>query len=73
MRRYGGHYKVNGPPVNIPTKLDQIVEVLPQMPNELELIPLKLKHKLEYKSYYTYNIVWRDCIIGALTWLKNRN
>ena len=21
MRRYGGHYKVNGPPVNIPAKL----------------------------------------------------
>ena len=43
------------------------------MPNELQLIPLKLKHKLEYKSYYMYNIVWRDRIIGALTWLKNHN
>ena len=29
MKRYGGHYKVNGPPVNIPAKLDQIVEMLP--------------------------------------------
>ena len=43
MKQYGGHYKVNGPPVNIPAKLDQIVEMLPQMPNELQLIPLKLK------------------------------
>ena len=73
MKRYGGHYKVNGPPVNIPAKLDQIVEMLPQMPNELQLIPLKLKCKLEYKSYYMYNIVWRDHIIGALRWLKNHN
>ena len=43
------------------------------MPNELQLIPLKLKCKLEYKSYYMYDIVWRDHIIGALTWLKNHN
>ena len=50
MKRYGEHYKVNGPPVNIPAKLDQIVEMLPQMPNELQLIPLKLKCKLKYKS-----------------------
>ena len=47
--------------------------MLPQMPNELQLIPLKLKRKLEYKSYYMYDIVWRDHIIGALTWLKNHN
>ena len=57
VRKYGGHYKVNGPPVNVPAKLDQIVEMLPQMPNELQLIPLKLKQKLEYKTYYMYNIV----------------
>ena len=43
--------------MNIPAKLDQIVEMLPQMPNELHLIPLKLKCKLEYKSYYVYDIV----------------
>ena len=29
IKRYGGHNKVNGPPVNIPAKLDQIVEMLP--------------------------------------------
>ena len=43
------------------------------MPNELQLIPLKLKQKLEYMSYYMYDIVQRDHIIGALTWLKNHN
>ena len=73
MRRYGGHYKVNGPPVNVPAKPDQIVQMLPQMRNELQLIPLKLKCKLEYKSYYMYDIVQKDHIIGALTWLKSHN
>ena len=57
MRRYGGHYKINGPPVNIPAKLDKIVEMLPRLPNELQLIPLKLKCKLEYKSYYMSDVV----------------
>ena len=35
MRQYGGHYKVNGPPVNVPATLDQIIEILPCMPSEL--------------------------------------
>ena len=29
MKQYGGYYKVNRPPVNIPVKPDQIVEMLP--------------------------------------------
>ena len=57
MKRYGGHYKVNGPCVNVPTQLDQVLKFLPQMPNELQLHPLKLKCKLEYKSHYMYNMI----------------
>ena len=49
MRQYGGHYKVNGPPVNVPATLDQITDILPHMPSELQLHSVKLKHKLEYK------------------------
>ena len=48
MRRYGGHYKVNGPPVNVPTKLDHVIEMLPHLPHQLQLCPIKLKRKLEY-------------------------
>ena len=51
MRQYGGHYKVNGPPVNVPATLDQITEILPHMPSDLQLHPVKLKCKLEYKSH----------------------
>ena len=29
MKRYGGHYKVNGTCVNVPTHLDQVLEILP--------------------------------------------
>ena len=67
MRRYGGHYKVNGPPVNVPTKLDHVIEMLPHLPHQLHLCPIKLKRKLEYKSHYMYDIVQKDKVIGALT------
>ena len=29
MKRYGGYYKVNGPCVNVPTQLDQVLKILP--------------------------------------------
>ena len=73
MRRYGGHYKVNGPPVNVPATLDQIIDILPCMPSELQLHPVKLKCKLEYKSHYMYDMICRDDVISAITWLKQHN
>ena len=50
MKRCGGHCKVNETSINVPTQLDQVLKILPQMPNELQLHPLKLKCKLEYKA-----------------------
>ena len=73
MKRYGGHYKVSGPCVNVPTQLDQVLKILPRMPNELQLHPLKLKHKLEYKSHYMYHMIQKDTVIEAITWLKQHN
>ena len=73
MRRYGGHYKVNGPPVNVPTKLDHVIEMLPHLPHQLQLCPITLKRKLEYKSHYMYGVVQKDKVIGALMWLKQHN
>ena len=73
MRRYGGHYKVNGPPVNVPTKLDHVIEMLPCLPHQLQLCPIKLKRKQEYKCHYMYDVVQKDKVIGALTWLKQHN
>ena len=73
MRRYGGHYKISGPPVNVPATLDQVIDMLPCMPNQLQLHPLKLKHKLEYKSHYMYDVIRRDRVMGAITWLKEHN
>ena len=73
MRRYGGHYKVNGPPVNFPATVDQIINILPCMPSELQLHPVKLNHKLEYKSHYVYDMICKDHVMSAITWLKQHN
>ena len=67
MKRYGGHYKVNGPPVNVPATLDQIIEILP---SDLQLHPVKLRHKLEYSTHYMYDMIHRDHVMSAITWLK---
>ena len=73
MRHYGGHYRMNGAPVNVPATLDHVLNVLPRMPNELQLHPMKLKRKLEYKSHYMYDVICKDTIVGALAWLKLHN
>ena len=43
------------------------------MPSELKLHPMQLKHKLEYKSHYMYDMICRDCVISAITWLEEHN
>ena len=40
------------------------------MPSELQLHPMKLKCKLEYKSHYMYDMIHSDHVISAITWLK---
>ena len=48
--RYGSHYKVDGPPVNVPVTLDKICKILPRIPDEAQVYPMKLKRKLKYKE-----------------------
>ena len=43
------------------------------MPSELQLHPVKLKHKLEYKSCYMYDMICRDHVISAIAWLNKCN
>ena len=64
---------MSGAPVNVPTTLDHVLNILPRMPNELQLHPMKLKRKLEYKSHYMYDVIHKDIIVGAIAWLKLHN
>ena len=47
--------------------------MLPCMPSELQLHPMKLKCKLECKSHYMYDMIHRDHVINAIKWLKEHN
>ncbi len=42
---------IHGPAVNVPAKLDSVVETLPRLPDQTQLIPLKFKRKLSYKGH----------------------
>ena len=47
--------------------------MLPHMPQQLQMHPLKLKWKLEYKSHYMYDVIRKDNVMAALSWLKEHN
>ena len=64
---------IHGPAVNEPSKLDSGCTVLPRLPSQSELIPLKLKRKLAYKGHYLYDYITPDKILTALKWLKTHN
>ena len=64
---------IHGPAVNVPSKLDSVCTLLPGLPNEASMIPLKLKRKLRYKGHYMYEYVRPDKVMMALKWLKANN
>ena len=73
MHRAGSHFKVNGPFVNVPTTLNKVCELLPQIPDEAQLVPMKLKWKIEYKGYYMYGSIRKEIVMNAVKWLKENN
>ena len=71
--KYGSHYKVDGPPVNVPATLKKICNILPRIPDEAQVYPMKLKRKLKYKGSYMCNTIRNNVVIDALRWLKANN
>ena len=64
---------IHGPAVNVPSKLDSLCNLLPRLPSQTELVPLKLKRKLRFKGHYMYDNVCPDKLTKALSWLKQHN
>ena len=48
----GKQRSIHGPAVNVPLKVDTICDMLPRLPSQSELVPLKLKCKVAYKGHY---------------------
>ena len=68
--RTGKQRCIHGPAVNVPSKLDSLCNLLPRLPSQAELVPLKLKRKLRFKGHYMYDMVCPDKLTKALSWLK---
>ena len=64
---------VNVPVVNVPSKVDTICNVLPRLPSQTELVPLKLKRKLAYRGHYMYDYISPEKVMNSLRWLKANN
>ena len=73
LRKYGSHYKINGPCVNVPASLEHITTVLPRMSTEIQLHPVILKRRIDHVSEYMRNDIRRDKVGGMINWLKTNN
>ena len=57
---------IHGPAVNVPSKLDSIWTMLPHLPSQSELVPLKFKRKLSFKGHYMYDYITPENMMNAL-------
>ena len=62
----GKQRSIHGPAVNVPSKVDTICEVLPHLPSQTEMVPLKLKRKVAYRGHYMYDYVTPQKPLDAL-------
>ena len=69
----GKQRSIHGPAVNVPSKVDTICNVLPRLPSQSELVPMKLKRKVAYKGHYMYDYIRPQKVLDALRYLKANN
>ena len=64
---------IHGPAVNVPTDLHPVCNLLPRLPSEAQMVPMKLKRKLCYKGHYMFQYIRPAKVLAALEWLKANN
>ena len=69
----GGQKVIHGSAVNVPCKLQPVTFLLPRLPNNVEVVAVKLKRKLAYKGHYMYEYVRPKRVMAALRWLQENN
>ena len=69
----GGQKSLHGSAVNVPSKLNTVTTLLPRLPQDAEVVPLKLKRKLASKGHYMHEYVRPKKIMAALKWLQQNN
>ena len=71
--RKGGLGQICGPCVNVPATLEPIAKVLPRVPENIDLVLLKFKRMITYKSNYMCDYIRPQKVMIALLWLKENN
>ena len=69
----GGLGKITGPCINVPASLQPIAEILPRVPENIQLALVKLKRMLVYKSHYLCDYICPYVVMDALKFLKENN
>ena len=69
----GKQRAIHGPAVNIPTDLTSVCTLLPRLPSQMQMVPMKLKRKLCYKGHYMYQYIRPAKVLASLQWLKLNN
>ena len=69
----GKQCAIHGPAVNVPTNLSSICTLLPRLPSQSQITPMKLKRRLLYKGYYMYDYVRPEKVQAGLVWLRANN
>ena len=69
----GKQGSIHGPAVNVPTDLHPVCNLLPRLPSQTQVVPMKLKRKLCYKGHYMFQYIQPAKVMAALEWLKRNN
>uniref|UniRef100_A0A8C4Q2W2 ubiquitinyl hydrolase 1 n=1 Tax=Eptatretus burgeri TaxID=7764 RepID=A0A8C4Q2W2_EPTBU len=69
----GGQKSIHGSAVNVPSKIDTVTSLLPRLPQDAKVVPLKLKRKLAYKGHYMHEYLRPKKLMLAPQWLKQNN
>jgi hypothetical protein len=71
--RKGQQKKIQGPAVQVPADMTKVTSILPRLPKEASIIPVKVKRKLVYKGHVAHEPVRPNAVIAGLSWLKGNN
>ena len=64
---------IHGPVVMVPANVAKTVSALPRMLSDSQLVPVKLKRKLEYRGHVAYRKINIRKVNDALAYLKQNN
>ena len=69
----GKQHGIHGPAICVPANLAKVQKICPRRDCDADLIKVKLKRKLQYKSHYNYQKIKLSHVKNAFLYLKQNN